>query len=127
VPPEKPEIMDDTAKRVVDLRLGPYRVGQNLSLTCTVLGGQCVWFGSIQMSSLQYSKGHERRNFKDTNPLMSSSLVILFGVVKQFGVNLVRNRVYNFCRIWSTEQFRHTLSVYAVHLVWEGGGTSARR
>jgi hypothetical protein len=26
-----------------------------------------------------------RRNFKDTNPLMSSSLVILFGVVKQFG------------------------------------------
>ncbi len=28
---------------------------------------------------------HGRRNFKDTNPLMSSSLVILFGVVKQFG------------------------------------------
>jgi hypothetical protein len=27
---------------------------------------------------------HGRRNFKDTNPLMSSSLVILFGVVKQF-------------------------------------------
>jgi hypothetical protein len=52
VPPEKPEIMDDMANRVVDLRLGPYRVGQNLSLTCTVLGGQCVWFGSIRMSSL---------------------------------------------------------------------------
>jgi hypothetical protein len=28
--------------------------------------------------------GHGRRNFKDTIPLMSSSLVILFGVVKQF-------------------------------------------
>jgi hypothetical protein len=27
---------------------------------------------------------HGRRNFKDTNPLMSSLLVILFGVVKQF-------------------------------------------
>jgi hypothetical protein len=25
---------------------------------------------------------HGRRNFKDTNPLMSFSLVILFGVVK---------------------------------------------
>jgi hypothetical protein len=25
---------------------------------------------------------HERRNFKDTNPLMSFSLVILFGMVK---------------------------------------------
>ncbi len=31
---------------------------------------------------------HGRRNFKDTNPLMSSSMVILFGVVKQF------------CRFW---------------------------
>ncbi len=31
------------------------------------------------------SQGHGRRNLKDTNPLMSSSLVILFGVVKQFG------------------------------------------
>jgi hypothetical protein len=28
---------------------------------------------------------HGRRNFKDTNPLILSSLVILFGVVKQFG------------------------------------------
>jgi hypothetical protein len=28
---------------------------------------------------------HGRRNFKDINPLMSSSLVILFGVVKLFG------------------------------------------
>jgi hypothetical protein len=40
--------------------------------------------------SLHYSKiterafvsKHGRRNFKDTNPLMSFSLVILFGVVK---------------------------------------------
>jgi hypothetical protein len=32
-----------------------------------------------------YALNHGRRNFKDTNPLMSSSLVILFGVVKQFG------------------------------------------
>ncbi len=31
---------------------------------------------------------HGRRNHKDTNPSMSSSLVILFGVVKQF------------CRFW---------------------------
>ncbi len=28
---------------------------------------------------------HGRRNFKDINPLMSSALVILFGVAKQFG------------------------------------------
>ncbi len=28
--------------------------------------------------------GHGRRNFKDANPQMSSLLVILFGVVKQF-------------------------------------------
>jgi hypothetical protein len=27
---------------------------------------------------------HGQRNFKDTHPLMSASLVILFGVVKQF-------------------------------------------
>jgi hypothetical protein len=32
-----------------------------------------------------YGLLHGRRNFKDTNPLMSSSLVILFGEVKQFG------------------------------------------
>ncbi len=31
------------------------------------------------------SQGHGRRNFKDTNPFMSFSLVILFGVVKKFG------------------------------------------
>jgi hypothetical protein len=39
---------------------------------------------------------HGRRKFKDTNPLMSSSLVILFGAVKQF------------CRfrIWSETEFK---------------------
>jgi hypothetical protein len=30
----------------------------------------------------QHGPSHGRRNFKDTNPLMSFSLVILFGVVK---------------------------------------------
>ncbi len=39
---------------------------------------------------------------------MSSSLVILFGLVKQFG------------GFWPPPP-RHTLSVYTVHLVWEGG------
>ncbi len=40
--------------------------------------------GGVVMGS-----SHGRRNFKDTNPLMSSSLVILFGVVKQFGRFLI--------------------------------------
>jgi hypothetical protein len=34
---------------------------------------------------IKKGKDHGRRNFKDSNPIMSSSLVILFGVVKQFG------------------------------------------
>ncbi len=33
----------------------------------------CAWWDNIY---------HGRRNFKDTNPFMSFSLVILFGVVK---------------------------------------------
>ncbi len=37
---------------------------------------------------LTLGQHHGRRNFKDINPLMSSLLVILFGVVKQF------------CRFW---------------------------
>ena len=76
----------------------------------------------------------------DTNPLMSSLLVTLFGVVKQFvgsksgqkqSVKLLQNMVYS---IYSTIQHpppphppppppphSNTLSVYTVHLVWEGG------
>ncbi len=82
---------------------------------------------------------HGQRNFNDTNPLMSSSLVTLFGVVKQF------------CRfyIWSETECKtpaeyvlkhnptsplqppphsRTLSVYIVHFVWKvGGGRSERK
>jgi hypothetical protein len=74
---------------------------------------------------------HGRRNFKDTSPLVSSSLVILFGVVKQFCM----------FRIWSETECKipteygpqyistppppsHTLSVYIVH--WEVGGGGRR-
>jgi hypothetical protein len=52
------------------------------------------------------------------------------------GLNLVRNRVLNSCRIWSTTQLNtpsltphphsHTLSVYTVHLPREGGGGKVR-
>ncbi len=78
------------------------------------------------ISSMVY---HGRRNYKDTNPLMSSLLVFLFGVVQQFCrvLNLTRNRVLNSCRIWSTTQLNtppppsHTLSV------GEGGGVGEVR
>ncbi len=82
------------------------------------------------------SLNHGRRNFQDTNPLISSLLVILFGVLKQF---------YRFW-IWSETECKtpaeygpqhnstppptphsHTLSVYStVHLIWEGGGGGVR-
>jgi hypothetical protein len=76
---------------------------------------------------------HGRRNFKDTNPLMSSSLVILFGVVKQFGRFWIWSETE--CKIpsflWSTVQFppplRHTLSVYTLNFIWVGGGGEDRR
>jgi hypothetical protein len=40
-------------------------------------------------------------------------------------LNLVRNRVLNSCKIWSTTQLNtptsQTLSAYIVRLLWEGG------
>jgi hypothetical protein len=41
-------------------------------------------------------------------------------------LNLARNRMLNSCRIWSTTQHNipphsHTLSVFTVRLLWEGG------
>jgi hypothetical protein len=72
------------------------------------------------------------KEVKDTNPLMSSSLAILFGAVKQFSSRF---------RIWtetecktppeyglqyiSTPPHSHTLSAYTVH--WEGGGGGGQR
>ena len=73
------------------------------------------------------------KEFKDTNPLMSSLLVVCLGRCSNFAgsesgqkqsVKLLQNMVY------STNQLppsppppqSHKLSVYTVHLVWEGGG-----
>jgi hypothetical protein len=62
---------------------------------------------------------------------MSSLLVFLFGVVKQFCrvLNLVRNRVLNSCRIWSTTQLNiplphqpHTARKYILYVYFGKGG-----
>ncbi len=45
---------------------------------------QCIIF-SFNKTAYDDPAQHGGRNLKDTNPLLSSSLVILFGVVKQFG------------------------------------------
>ncbi len=54
--------------------------------------------------STLFGTNHGRRNFKDTNPFMSFSLVILFGVVMEFGM---------FC-IWSEREFK-ILAEYGLH------------
>jgi hypothetical protein len=63
-----------------------------------------------------------------------SSLLVIFvwgGVAILLVLNLVRNSVLNSCKIWSTTQLNtpprnHTLSVYTVRLLWEGGGGGQR-
>jgi hypothetical protein len=66
------------------------------------------------------------KEVKDTNPLMSSSLVILFGAVKQF--SRFRSWSETECKtpadyspqyISNPPPHSHTLSVFTVH--WEGG------
>jgi hypothetical protein len=71
---------------------------------------------------------HGRRNL-DTNPLMSSLLVICLGWCSNFvgsesgqkqSVKLLQNMVYS--TIQHPPPPRHTLYVYStIHLVWEGG------
>jgi hypothetical protein len=51
------------------------------SIRWTARHAVCHWYGTVRLKDPIH---HGRRNFKDTNPLMSSLLVILFGVVKQF-------------------------------------------
>ncbi len=54
----------------------PTGIGERFSPTISNLGHAAL----LRRCELP----HGRRNFKDTNPLMSSLLVTLFGVVKQF-------------------------------------------
>ena len=39
VPPEKPKIFDERGQEV-RLKLGPYKVGENVSLKCVAIGGK---------------------------------------------------------------------------------------
>jgi hypothetical protein len=68
------------------------------------------------------------KELKDTNPLMSSLLVICFGCCSNFvgseygqkqSVKLLQNMVYS--TIQHPPPQSHTLSVYTIHLVWGGG------
>jgi hypothetical protein len=77
------------------------------------------------------------KELKDTNPLMSSLLVICLGWCSNFvgsesgqkkSLKLLQNMVYTTIQhppIPPPPQ-SHTLSVYTVHLVWEGGGGGQR-
>jgi hypothetical protein len=72
-----------TRWRVYPTPLGPGGLGEYTRLRERGWGGPNSDKGTDTVILYRYIYG--RRNFKDTNPLMSSSLVILFGVVKQFG------------------------------------------
>ncbi len=109
----------------------------NLAHTVAVTT-QRLWNFSSQRNILIFLH-HRRRYFKDTNPSMSSSLVILFGVVKQFGR----------LRIWSETECKtpaeyglqhnsppppqtHTVCIVCIYCTFslgrgEGGGRSERR
>ncbi len=54
------------------------------SLYCKTLAFAISLLISHNGEAMLVLPGHGRRNFKDTNPLMSSLLITLFGVVKQF-------------------------------------------
>ncbi len=53
--------------------------GRSQNTAVVAVGGE-----GVKTTDSKLHCPHGRRNFKDTSPLMSSSLVILFGVVKQF-------------------------------------------
>jgi hypothetical protein len=75
-------------------------------------------------------------SLKDTNPLMSSLLVICLGWCRNFvgsesgqkqSVKLLQNMVYTTIQHPPISPPQsHTLSVYTVHLVWGGGGVGQR-
>jgi hypothetical protein len=79
--------------------------------------------------SMQDPLSHGRRNFKQQSLNVVFTGHFCSGWCCNF-VGLVRNRVLNSCRIWSTTQLTshppppphsHKVSVYTVNLLWEGG------
>jgi len=83
VPPEKPVIYGPTGEEV-RLKLGPYTLGQELSLTCAVLGGrpapEVSWWRDHRLvdSSYQADSLHRVSNHLQLGPLKRSDLNSIF-------------------------------------------------